>query len=565
MGEKDPLKPDESPLFRIDLSKEPKTGLRDFVRQRKEAQLAERERQKTEELARREAEALESIPVKDHPLRQMPADLVDLYVKCVLILRAEMPLAYSDPGEKKKQLRLFAKSLGISREHQSELEQLVARCGDQTKKDALLELVSSLRDSDGMTCLMCDAARLHGARYPFEGDFADFWSDAACGIANLADERLAAAEKLCRDIAWGGKLARAEKYAPIAEALVTYFGQEAFVPGSGGTEPNGKYLVIDLSGGSRAKHYPFRWIDGDPDISEAVCRTAELWLRRIPAGTFTMGSPDGEFGHCGDERRHRVTLTQDCFMGIFPATQRQWELVMGSNPSKFKSVGPGAPVELVSYDDICGANRLWPLNADVAPDSFLGKLRAKTGLAGFDLPTEAQWEYACRAGTTAALNNGKDLSSGGGTSSGSVVYQLFNGSLRRINGGTGDVCPELDEVGWYKGNSGDTTCWVGRKRPNAWGLYDMHGNVREWCRDWYGPYEGAATDPAGPAGGRSGAADVRKTWSPAQSSSPSTIRVSRGGGWFSEVKFCRSAVRDCSAPDSRSDDLGFRLVFVPER
>ncbi len=564
MGEKDPQDPNKSPAFRINLSKEPKTGLRDFVRQRKESQLAERERQKAEEQARREAEALESIPVKDHPLRKMPADLIDLYVKCVLILRAELPLAYSDPGEKKKQLRLFAKSLGISREHQNEREQLAARCGDQTKKDTLLELVSSLRDAEGMTCLMCDTARLHGAGYPFEGDFADFWSDAACGIADLADERLAAAEKLCRAIAFGGKLARAEVYAPIAEELVTYFGQEAFIPGGGGSDPNGKYLVIDLSGGARAKQYPFRWTDGDPDISKAVGRTAELWLRRIPAGTFTMGSPGGELGHCSDEISHQVTLTQDFFVGISPVTQRQWELVMRNNPSGFKSAGPGAPVEQVSYDDICGVNRPWPLNADVAPGSFLGRLRAKTELAGFDLPTEAQWEYACRAGTATALNNGKDPSSGGGISSG-PLYELSNGLLKLINSGTVNVCPEFDEVGWYKGNGGGTTHWVCMKRPNAWGLYDMHGNVGEWCRDWYGPYEGDAIDPVGPAVERSGGTDVRRTWSPARASSPSTTRVCRGGGWFSEAKSCRSAVRDCSAPDSRSDDLGFRLVFVPER
>ena len=544
MGEKDPSDQGKSPLFRIDLSKEPKTGLRDFVRQRKEAQLAERERQKAEEQARREAEALEAIPVKDHPLCKMSADFIDLYMKCVLILRAEMPLAYSDPEEEKKQLRLFAKSLGLSREHQRQLEQEVSRSSDQTKKETLLELASSRCDADGMTCLMCDMARLHGAGYLFEGDFADFWRDAACGIANLPDERLAAAENLSRDIASGGTLAPPEQYAPVAKALVTYFGQDAFVPGSGGAGANGKYLVIDLSGGKWAKHYPFRWTDGDPDISEAVCRTAELWLRRIPAGTFTMGSPDGEFGHCGDETSHRVVLTQDFFMGISPVTQRQWELVTGNNPSGFKKAGPGAPVEQVSYDDICGVNRLWPGSADVAAGSFLGKLRERTGLAGFDLPTEAQWEYACRAGTSAALNNGKDLSSGDGTSSG-PVYQLSNGLLRLINGGTVATCPDFDEIGWYKGNSGDTTHWVCKKRPNAWGLYDMHGNVWEWCRDRYGSYDGDATDPAGPAGG--------------------STRVRRGGGWFSEVKYCRSAVRGLNAPGRQSDDLGFRLVFVPER
>ena len=230
-----------------------------------------------------------------------------------------------------------------------------------------------------------------------------------------------------------------------------------------------------------------------------------------------MGSPGG----ASDERQHRVTLTQDCFMGIFPVTQRQWELVMGNNPSGCKKAGPGAPVELVSYDDICGVNRLWPGSADVAPGSFLGKLRERTNLAGFDLPTEAQWEYACRAGTLTALNSDKDLTS------------------------SNNVCPNLDEVGWYKGNSGATTHRVGQKRPNAWGLYDMHGNVWEWCRDRYDSYGDEATDPVGPAKGGK--------------------RVARGGGWRDDAKHCRSAVRSSRDYYVGSADLGFRLVFLPGR
>jgi len=255
MSEKDPADPNRTSLFRIDLSKAPKMGLKDFVRQRKEARLVQREREKAEEQARlslvnllsmfmrerEEAEeragAVEAIPVKDHPLRKMPADLVDLYVKSVLILRSGAPSAFPDPGEETKQLRLFAKSLGISRERQGKLEDEVSHSGDQTKTATLLKLSSSRCGADGMTCLMCDAARLHGSRYKFRGEFADFWRDAACGIADLSDEQLAAAEKLCRDIASGRKLASPGKYAPIPEALVAYFGQEAFVPGSGGSDP----------------------------------------------------------------------------------------------------------------------------------------------------------------------------------------------------------------------------------------------------------------------------------------------------------------------------------------
>ena len=295
-----------------------------------------------------------------------------------------------------------------------------------------------------------------------------------------------------------------------------------------------RYLVIDLSGGADAERYPFHWTDDEPDLSAGVCRTSELWLRRIPAGTFAMGSPEDEFGHRDDEVLHHVTLSRDYFMGIFPVTQRQWELVMGNNPSwqwrpgmrnkpsGSENIGPGVPVECVSYDDICGRDRPWPANADVAADSFLGRLRAKTGLAGFDLPTEAQWEYACRAGTTTALNNGRNLTCACG------------------------LCPNLDEVGWFDKNSGGHSHAVGEKRPNAWGLYDMHGNVWEWCRDWHWiSYGGDATDPTGPGSGSS--------------------RMVRGGSWYIHAKDCRSAYRDSRRPGFRRDTLGFRLALVPVR
>ena len=137
----------------------------------------------------------------------------------------------------------------------------------------------------------------------------------------------------------------------------------------------------------------------------------------------------------------------------------------------------------------------------------------------FDLPTEAQWEYACRAGTTTSLNSGKNITS--------------NGS-----------CYNLDEVGWYSNNSDGYTHEVGQKKPNAWGIYDMHGNVWEWCRDWYGDYPSASvTDPTGPNGGSN--------------------RVLRGGSWFSDARDCRSADRINYYPGSRSNELGFRLALVP--
>lgn len=199
-----------------------------------------------------------------------------------------------------------------------------------------------------------------------------------------------------------------------------------------------------------------------------------------PPGTFTMGSNDGD----SDERPvHQVTLTKGFWIGKTEVTQAQWKSVMGNNPSDHE--GDDLPVECVSWDDCM-------------------EFCKKTGL---ELPTEAQWEYACRAGSTGPY------------------------------AGTGN----LDDMGWYGGNSGRQTHPVGTKQPNAWGLYDMHGNVWEWCADWYGDYpSGAVTDPKGASSG--------------------SYRVWRGGSWGNDAASCRSAGRnDGYYPSSRYDNLGFRL------
>ena len=189
-------------------------------------------------------------------------------------------------------------------------------------------------------------------------------------------------------------------------------------------------------------------------------------------------------------------------------TQAQYEAIMGNNPSRFK--GDDHPVEEVSWNDakeFC--NKL--------NEKYAGKLPAGYR---FDLPTEAQWEYACRAGTTTALNNGTDLTAQTGS------------------------CSNLNEVGWYYGNNGSGGHKaVGQKRPNNWGLYDMHGNVWEWCRDGLYDYNGDATDPAGP--------------------SSSLLRVLRGGSWSYSASHCRSAYRFICELDERGDPLGFRLALVP--
>ena len=213
-----------------------------------------------------------------------------------------------------------------------------------------------------------------------------------------------------------------------------------------------------------------------------------LDLVLIRPGKFLMGS---EKGFDDEKPVHEVTISQPFYLGKYEVTQAQWEAVMGSNPSGFK--GATLPVEQVSWEDC---------------QEFIEKLNSK-GIGTFRLPTEAEWEYACRAGTT------------------------------------GDHAGNLDEMAWYCENSGSKTHPVGTKKANPWGLYDMHGNVWEWCQDWYGTYPtGAVRDPTGAAGG--------------------SYRVSRGGGWGSIAGGCRSASRGGGSPSGRGNLLGFRLVrMVP--
>jgi formylglycine-generating enzyme required for sulfatase activity len=232
----------------------------------------------------------------------------------------------------------------------------------------------------------------------------------------------------------------------------------------------------------------------------------------IPPGDFLMGSPEDELGHRDDETQHRVEITRGFWMGKYPVTQAQWAAVMGTRPSSFGRPGiwkslfgdtsdqdlwKSLPVETVSRDDVCEQKN--------RSAGFLGKLNGgATSGDCFHLPTEAQWEYACRAG-------------GSGNS--------FN----------------LSSVAWYDDNSRSQTHPVGQKQANAWGLHDMQGNVWEWCADWHADYAAsAATDPTGPASG--------------------SYRVFRGGSWYNSANYCRVAFRGNGNPSSTNNGIGFRVA-----
>jgi len=257
------------------------------------------------------------------------------------------------------------------------------------------------------------------------------------------------------------------------------------------------YDSVESSGYSNIDYFI---IDTPATYTNSLGQTFVL----LPAGTFTMGSPSEEPGRNSDEGpQHQVTLTQPFYMQITEVTQEQWEAVMGSNPSFFTEC-PTCPVETVSWDDV---------------QNYIVQMNLR-GEGTYSLPTEAQREYAARAGSTTAFANGGITETGCG-------YD-----------------PNLDAIGWYCYNSGDKTHPVAQKTPNAWGLYDMSGNVWEWCQDWYGGYSSSAeTDPTGPSLGSN--------------------RVRRGGRWTGCARRCRSASRCSSAPDARHNYIGFRLLRQP--
>ena len=287
----------------------------------------------------------------------------------------------------------------------------------------------------------------------------------------------------------------------------------------------GVYMVVDISGGPTATRYPVTYTMDAPDFDTDIsCASNKVWLKRVKAGTFRMGSPSDEVGRSSNETLHDVTLTKPFYAGVFPVTLAQYCLVMGVAPSSYyagsrPSVdGMLVPVRQSTWVDIRGAitAETWPNSSKVGADSFMGLLRAKTGLDGFDLLTEAQWEYTCRAGTTTAWNNGTDCVTTTGED------------------------PNLNLLGWYNKNC-SVRQRVGQKLPNAWGFYDFHGNLWEWVLDAnVAPGAEAVTDPKG-------------------STNVNESRVQRGGSFGGQASWCRSACRSNGNPSS--GNASFRLAF----
>ena len=229
-----------------------------------------------------------------------------------------------------------------------------------------------------------------------------------------------------------------------------------------------------------------------------LVNTIGMEFVRIEAGTFRMGAPARRAGRSDDRSRYTIHISQPFYLGKYEVTQGQWRAVLGDNPSHFTDCGDTCPVENVSWEDA---------------QAFIEELNLREGIRVYRLPTEAEWEYATRAGTR-------------------TVYSF------------GNTKSQLRAYGWYRDNSDNTTHPVRGKRPNGWGLYDLHGNVWEWVTDWYGDYpSGRVTDPQGPSSG--------------------THRVIRGGGWRYNARDCRTASRGIGMPGFRSSYVGFRLARTP--
>ena len=376
-------------------------------------------------------------------------------------------------------------------------------------------------------------------RYPWNGlvdvDFMLAGDTAKCYRVSLDVTDLDGGTNLAARTVWedGGTLTNAVlDVAPGAHRFVWNAGAdlpEGFVADRVAVSLRAEYLhdtalymVVDLSSGPDAAHYPVSYL---PDVPEGgwtdEYKTEKLVLRRLEPGWFTMGSPEDEVGrYPARESARDVKLTAPLMSAVFETTQRQFELVTGTNCAHFG--GANKPVEDVPLSLVRGdgVEFDWPTIRQTRSDSFVGRLSRRSGLLLLDLPTEAQWEYVCRAGTRSPLNNG----------------------------GEGDS--EYAKLGLFDAattGSNEGYAAVGEYMPNAWNIYDMHGNVYERCLDWFEDFPSGNTDPVGPVSGEA--------------------RVKKGGSWYAGYRWGRSAYRDPTIYGYNAGigvywyDVGFRLFL----
>ena len=380
---------------------------------------------------------------------------------------------------------------------------------------------------------------------------AEFWWNYAAAEEVQRAFRRHAAEVYAAAIASGGisgletvlAKRRIDEVKECGEDLLAPVEKKTAPPGGNapaavsGEHSNALYCVIDLSAGPNADKYPVSYLDAEPKGGWTdEYKTTKLVLRRIEPGTFKLGG----------KRKYEVMFTKPYYMGVFEVTQKQYELVTGKNPAKHK--GDGRPVTNVSWNEIRGDSSVhdWPTVRTVDANSIVGRIRARTGLS-FDLPTDAQWECACRAGTTSNFNNGGD-----------------SDDDRRKLGRFFDN--RLDGRGGYAEH---TT--VGSYLPNAWGLYDMHGNVREWCLDWATYIRKDTVDPVGPVAARD-ETSIFKTYGKiagmrilrdAAWRDRRQAQLQMGGHWIGVAS--PETSNDPNDPPDKSNDLvGFRLCMNPE-